>query len=216
MFPPPARSSRQFPAHRQGRPSAALARAGGLPDTSGRHAALRGSVPVLRNPHPSPTSRPGASFARPQFSTSPTAQRRDCAVWSRRNSPVGAFGIRTIALDFGHIKTTRRGSHPCANSFLFPFFCCRLRAACPTPFRVAARARLSARCWRTRRTATWLQARRLVRWLARQPAVSTSGCRPAARAIDLTSAFGRPHHPSTAILGIPPGVAVSVSAPCRA
>jgi hypothetical protein len=61
-----------------------------------------------------------------------------------------------------------------------------------------------------------LPAQPLVRLPVRQPVASIWACRPAARATDLTAACGRRLTPSTATPGIRPGVAVCISAPCRA
>lgn len=223
MFPPARPAIRQTPAHRPAGVRVALAGRAGLADAGQRHGTLRRPCPVLRNRHPSPTLRPGPSPAGPHLCPVPSdaaaglcAQGCDKSPQTRRISPRGAFAIRQLALRLRHTTTNVRGSSPCASFFSFPWFSCRSRAACPTRLPAVVRARLSAPCWPMRPTATWLPVPHLVRLPARRPVVSIWACRPAARAIDLTAACGRRLTPSTATPGTRPGVAVCISAPCRA
>jgi hypothetical protein len=179
---------------------------------------------------PYPVLRPGAPSVGPRV----WALTQGCA---RKAAQRNAGGSRRIthALLWPDRTTNVRGSSPCASFFSFPSFCCRLPAACPTRSAVVRPVQAQAICWPKAPTATVSPVRPLAPLPALRLAVSTSGFRPAARAIDLTAAPARhtvpaaalARHtvpaaapawqpiPTTATRGTAPRVAVRMSAPLR-
>jgi hypothetical protein len=130
--------------------------------------------------YPSPSLRSGPSQA------GPVPLRRGRTGFGRRTR--NRFEIRDIPVEFGTITTNQRGSTKCGSRLSsLLFFPRRWPAACRTLHRAGLRVPLAAHSSRMRLTKTCWPVPPLAAWPVLPPAESSSACRPAALATDLTA-----------------------------
>ena len=148
--------------------------------------------------YPSPSLRSGPSQA------GPFLVRKAGHVCASRIR--NCFEMPAIAVESAAITTNLRGSTKCRSRLSSSLFSpCRWPGACRTPRR-AVRPGLRQGFWSPMRPMeTCLPARSSVALQVSPPAASNWACRPATRATDLNSAFGRVTPRSRTIRAARPG-----------